>query len=70
MAEETTDVAITTPEEEGEAEDSVTELLEQLGRKLAVLVFYESRLAAARHKPEFLRAGRDVVRRSRCSPRS
>jgi Putative Actinobacterial Holin-X, holin superfamily III len=61
VVEETTDSAIAAPEEEGEAEDSVTELLEQLGRELAVLVFYESRLAAARHKPELRRAGRDVV---------
>jgi Putative Actinobacterial Holin-X, holin superfamily III len=61
VVEETTDSAIAAPEEEDEAEDSVTELLEQLGRELAALVFYESRLAAARHKPELRRAGRDVV---------
>jgi Putative Actinobacterial Holin-X, holin superfamily III len=61
VVEETTDSAITAPEEEDEAEDSVTELLEQLGRELAALVFYESRLAAARHKPELRRAGRDVI---------
>jgi Putative Actinobacterial Holin-X, holin superfamily III len=57
VSEETTESA---PEEE-EAEDSVTELLEQLGRDVAALGFYESRLFASRHKRELRRAGRDVV---------
>jgi Putative Actinobacterial Holin-X, holin superfamily III len=62
VVEETTDSAVTAPEEEErETEESFTELLEQLGRELAVLVFYESRLAAARHKPELRRAGRDAI---------
>ena len=46
---------------EDEPQDSLTELLEQLARELTALVFLESRLAASRHKPELLRAGRDVV---------
>ena len=44
-----------------EADDSVSELLEQLVKELGALVFHESRLAAARHKPELVRAGRDLV---------
>src|SRR5262245_47762634 len=36
---------------------SLTELLEQLGRDVGALVFYESRLAAARHGPEVRLAG-------------
>lgn len=50
-------MATTSPEEE--TEQSVTELLEQLGRELAALAYYEGRLAAARHAPELRRAARD-----------
>ncbi|HEY7196992.1 MAG TPA: phage holin family protein [Gaiellaceae bacterium] len=41
-------------EDDGEAEDepSVTDLLEELGREMSTLVFYEARLAAAQHKQE------------------
>jgi hypothetical protein len=48
-------------EEENENEPSLTQLLEQLGRELSALVLYETRLAAARHKPEIGRAARDVT---------
>ena len=60
MAEEKTDSVAPSPEE-AEAEDSVTELLQQLGREMATLVYYESRLAASRHERELRRAARDVV---------
>jgi hypothetical protein len=43
------------------AEQSLTDLLEQLGREVSALAFYEARLAASRRKPELLRAGRDVA---------
>jgi len=43
-----------------ESEESVMELLEQLARELGRLVLCETRLAAARHKPELRRAGRDA----------
>ena len=59
MADETTEAAV--EPEEGEAEESLTDLLGQLGRDLAALGFYESRLTAARHEAELRRAGRDVV---------
>jgi len=42
---------------EEDEQRSLTELLEQLGRDVGALVFYESRLAAARHGPELRRAG-------------
>jgi hypothetical protein len=44
-------------ERTGEGEESVTALLEQLGRELGALVFFESRLAAGRHRPELRQAG-------------
>ncbi|HEY7207327.1 MAG TPA: phage holin family protein [Gaiellaceae bacterium] len=47
--------------EEVESEPSLTELLEQLARELNGLVFAETRLAASRHKPAVLRAGRDFA---------
>ena len=37
---------------EDETEHSLTELLEQLGRQMSALVFYEARLQASRHKDE------------------
>jgi Putative Actinobacterial Holin-X, holin superfamily III len=43
--------------QEDEAEESISELLEQLGRDVAALAFYESRLVAARNKRELQRAG-------------
>ena len=47
---------------EDETEQSLTELLEQLGRQLSALVFYEARLQASRHKDEVrLAAGAAVV---------
>jgi len=46
---------------EDEANDSVTDLLEQLGRDVGALAFYESRLAASRHKAELRRAGLGVA---------
>ncbi len=58
MSEETPDSVVASEEE---AQESVTDLLEQLGRDLATLVFYESRLAAARNKQQIRRAARDVV---------
>jgi Putative Actinobacterial Holin-X, holin superfamily III len=59
VANETTDGEVAP--EEGETEASLTDLLGQLGRDLAALVFYESRITAARHEAELRRAGRDVV---------
>jgi Putative Actinobacterial Holin-X, holin superfamily III len=47
--------------EEADAEESVTELLEQLGRRVAALAYYESRLAAARNKRELQQAGLGAV---------
>ncbi len=46
---------------EDENEQSVTELLEQLGYEVGALVFYETRLAASRHRPEVRRAARDIA---------
>jgi len=46
---------------EDEARESVTELLEQLGREVSALVVCEARLAASRHAPELRRAARDVA---------
>jgi Putative Actinobacterial Holin-X, holin superfamily III len=51
--------SVAAPREEDEAGESVTELIEQLGRDVSRLVFYEARLAAARNKPELRRAARD-----------
>lgn len=44
-----------------ETQESVTELLEQLGREVSGLVFHETRLAASRHKAELRRAARDIA---------
>jgi hypothetical protein len=52
---ETGEPASTSPAEEEQR--SLTELLEQLGRDVGALAFYESRLAAARHGPELRLAG-------------
>ena len=60
MAEETTDSAAPSPEEE-EHDKSLTDLLGQLGREIATLVYYEGRLAASRNAPELKRAARDVI---------
>jgi ABC-type multidrug transport system fused ATPase/permease subunit len=57
VAEETTQVDA--PEEE--AEHSITELLEQLGRDVAALAYYESRLAASRNQETLRRVGRDAL---------
>ena len=46
---------------EDETQESITELLEQLGREVSALVFYETRLAASRRKPELRRAARDIA---------
>ena len=46
---------------EDEVGESVTELLEQLGREVSALVLCETRLAASRHRPELRRASRDVA---------
>lgn len=46
---------------EDETRQSITELLEQLGREVSALVFYETRLAASRHKPELRGAARDIA---------
>jgi hypothetical protein len=51
VAEEKT-VSVAPSPAEAETDESVTELLEQLGREMATLVYYESRLAASRHEPE------------------
>jgi hypothetical protein len=45
---------------EDDTEQSLTELLEQLGRELSVLLYYESRLAALQHRPEIRRAARNL----------
>src|SRR5262249_35662561 len=42
-------------EEEDENEQSLTQLFEQLGREVSALLLYETRLAAARHKPQVSR---------------
>lgn len=60
MTEDTSDAAVAEDEEGEEAEESVTELLEQLGRRVAALVYYESRLVAARNKQELRQAGLGV----------
>ena len=48
-------------DDESEAEESVTELLEQIARQLSALAFYETRAAAIRHEPELRRAARDIA---------
>jgi len=57
VTEDTSEAAVA---EDEEAEQSVTELLEQLGRRVAALVYYESRLVAARNKQELRQAGLGV----------
>lgn len=57
---ETTDSVAASPEDR-EDEESVTELLEQLGRQLSSLVYYEARLEASRKKPELRRAARSAA---------
>ncbi len=49
MTEETSDPEVASEED---VEESITELLEQLGKDLAALVYYESRLAAERNKAQ------------------
>jgi hypothetical protein len=44
-----------------ETQESVTDLVEQFGRDLSALVYYEAQLAASRRRPELRRAGRDVA---------
>lgn len=56
MTDETTESAVTSDDEE-----SVGELLEQLGRQVAALVYYESRLVASRNKRQLQRAGLGVA---------
>ena len=58
---DTAESADARPEEENENEQSLTQLLERLAQEVSALVFYETRLAAARHKPEIARAARDVT---------
>jgi Putative Actinobacterial Holin-X, holin superfamily III len=53
VTDETTESAVASDEEEA----SVSELLEQLGRQLSALVYYESRLVASRNKRQLQRAG-------------
>ena len=47
--------------QEPEAEESVTELLEQLGEQMSMLAFHEARVTASRHKPALYRAARDIA---------
>jgi hypothetical protein len=47
--------------DEDEAGESVTELLEQLGRDLSTLAVCEARLAAERNRPRLRRAAREVA---------
>jgi hypothetical protein len=49
VTEETSDTAAARDED---AEESITDLLEQLGKDVAALVYYESRLAAERNKAQ------------------
>jgi hypothetical protein len=48
-------------EDAAAGDESVSALLEQLARELGTLVLYESRLQAARHRPELRQAGLGVV---------
>ena len=61
---QTSDPAAAPPDEEtGEpsGDESVTELLIQLGRDVSVLAFCEAHLAASRNMPEVRRAARDLA---------
>ena len=58
MTEETSDPAVATEED---AEESITDLLEQLGKDVAALVYYESRLAAERNKAQIRQVAGGVV---------
>jgi len=49
------------PGENGEPEESATDLLVQLGRDVSVLVFCEAQLSASRNMPEVRRAVRDIT---------
>jgi hypothetical protein len=60
VTEETNDSVVASPEED-EAEESISELLERLGRDLAALVFYEGRLVASRNKRQLQQAGLGAV---------
>jgi Putative Actinobacterial Holin-X, holin superfamily III len=57
---ETADSVAASPEDR-EDEESVTELLERLGRQISALVYYEARLEASRKKPELRQAARNVA---------
>jgi hypothetical protein len=57
VTDETTESAVASDEEEA----SVSELLEQLGRQLAALVYYEGRLVASQNKRQLQRAGLGVA---------
>jgi hypothetical protein len=48
-------------EEEAEAEESVSELVEQVGRNASVLVFREGQLRAAQHSSDLRTVARDVT---------
>ena len=56
-----TDESVAASTTEDETEQSLTELLEQLGREVSVLAVCESRLAASRHAPQLRRAARDIA---------
>jgi hypothetical protein len=62
VEEAVTEVDDAAPDDEGaEDEQSVTELIVELGRDVSVLAFCEAHLAASRNMPEVRRAARDVV---------
>ncbi|HEY7605115.1 MAG TPA: phage holin family protein [Gaiellaceae bacterium] len=56
---ETAEPADASAAEDG-TEQSLTELLEQLGRRLSALLYYESRLAALQHRPQIRREARNL----------
>jgi hypothetical protein len=56
---ETDDAVVPDEVAETDEAESLTELLEQLGRELGVLALRESRLEASRNMPEIRRAARD-----------
>ncbi len=61
---ETSDPAAAPPDEETDepnGDESVTELLIQLGRDVSVLAFCEAHLAASRNMPQVRRAARDLA---------
>ena len=61
---QTSDPAAAPPDEETDepsGDESVTELLIQLGRDVSVLAFCEAHLAASRNMPEVRRAARDLA---------